>query len=165
MLQTLLNSCPFIVSFIFTNCRGLEKIELKLKLNAPTLEHLFFRDLLDEYLTLGTIDAPNLVSLEYIGNQIPMTFVDANLQWSCQPKRVILSSTSKTIASFMDRLTYMKSSSLSSSHGCNALHSQLKEVKSYKFDWRNHSWHSAELKTENLLPLGKWERFCFLLDW
>ncbi|MCD7472142.1 hypothetical protein HAX54_013138 [Datura stramonium] len=46
---------------------------------------------------LDIIDVPNLVSLEYIGDQIPETFVDANLLWSCHPRKVILVSTMRAI--------------------------------------------------------------------
>ncbi|KAG5587535.1 hypothetical protein H5410_047969 [Solanum commersonii] len=62
MLQTLLNSCPLIVSFILQHCSGnLGKIKsdslkvLKIHQRGGTWE----------------IDAPNLVSLDYVGNQIP----------------------------------------------------------------------------------------------
>ncbi|KAG5587521.1 hypothetical protein H5410_047955 [Solanum commersonii] len=133
MLQTLLNSCPLIVSFVCDYCDGLEKIELvnlqniksisiwkgrnqHVKIQAPTLEHLSYFSVPKESSMLDMLDVPNLVSLEYKGDQIPETFVDANFQWSCYPKRLILESTSKTIASFMDRLI------------------QLKDVKVYKLD-------------------------------
>ncbi|XP_075085414.1 putative F-box/LRR-repeat protein At3g18150 isoform X1 [Nicotiana tabacum] len=43
------------------------------------------------------------------------TFVDA-LLWSCHPKRLNLSSTVKMIICFIDRLTYLKNSSDSTSH-------------------------------------------------
>ncbi|WMV26217.1 hypothetical protein MTR67_019602 [Solanum verrucosum] len=65
MLQTLLNCCPLIVSFIFDQCWGLKKIELLnlqkiksvsiknrkeqsqlVKIQAPTLEHLSYDDYL-----------------------------------------------------------------------------------------------------------------------
>ncbi|KAF3618939.1 putative F-box protein-like [Capsicum annuum] len=60
VLETLLNSCPFIVSFILRNCWGLKKIELvnlqkinlvsigttgenqRIKIRAPNLEHLSY---------------------------------------------------------------------------------------------------------------------------
>ncbi|KAG5588586.1 hypothetical protein H5410_049020 [Solanum commersonii] len=125
----------------------------RVKIEAPTLEHLFFSGFEDEYPMLDIIDAPNLVSLEYIGNQIPKTFVNTDLQWSCHPTRFILSSTITTIARFMDRLMYMKSSSHSTSNGNYVLHSQLKEVKAYKFDHENHGWHHVQLESGNLLFL------------
>lgn len=94
------------------------------------------------------------------------TFVDA-LLWSCHPRRLKLSSTVKTITCFIGRLMYMKNSSHSTSHGSKPQLSQLKEVKAYKFDWENESWHpvelrSGELTTRNLEKRGK---FYFLLDW
>nr|XP_016475643.1 PREDICTED: putative F-box/LRR-repeat protein At3g28410 [Nicotiana tabacum] len=58
------------------------------------------------------------------------TIVDA-LLWSCHPRRLDLQSTSEMITCFIDRLTYMKNSSHSTSHGSNLGLSQLKEVKAY----------------------------------
>ncbi|WMV26230.1 hypothetical protein MTR67_019615 [Solanum verrucosum] len=81
MLQTLLNCCPLIVSFIFHYCWGFKKIELTLnlqkiksvsiksreqnelvKIQAPTLEHLTY----DSYLwgKLDTVECQNLKSLD-----------------------------------------------------------------------------------------------------
>uniref|UniRef100_M1DDE4 F-box/LRR-repeat protein n=1 Tax=Solanum tuberosum TaxID=4113 RepID=M1DDE4_SOLTU len=73
ILQTLLNSCPLIVTFTLQYCSGLEKIELpnlqkiksvsmkmnknqRVKIEAPTLEHLFFSGFEDEYPMLDIID-------------------------------------------------------------------------------------------------------------
>ncbi|KAF3646272.1 kinesin motor family protein [Capsicum annuum] len=53
---------------------------------------------------LDIIDAPNLLSLEYKGDEIPATFVDANLQWSCHPRELKIDSTRSMIAHVMDRL-------------------------------------------------------------
>ncbi|XP_049391438.1 putative FBD-associated F-box protein At1g61330 [Solanum stenotomum] len=81
MLQTLLNCCPLIVSFIFDYCWGFKKIELTLnlqkiksvsiksreqnelvKIQAPTLEHLTY----DGYLwgKLDIVECQNLKSLD-----------------------------------------------------------------------------------------------------
>ncbi|XP_060182102.1 putative F-box/LRR-repeat protein At4g00320 [Lycium barbarum] len=182
MLQTLLNSCPLIISFIFHYCDGLEKIELlnlqkiksvsvktfgnqRVKIEAPTLEHLFYFGVEEEYPMLDIIDAPNLVSLEYIGDQIP-EIVDANLQWSCHPRRLVLESTSKTIACFMDSLMYMQILSHSTSHGSKPLHNQLQDVKAYIFDWENRRWHPVELESGKMAIRTPSERdtFCFVLD-
>lgn len=45
--------------------------------------------------------------------------------------------------------------------------SQLKEVKVYKVDWENKSWHPVELKSGELATtkLQEWEKFYFLLNW
>ncbi|XP_049374359.1 putative F-box/LRR-repeat protein At5g02700 [Solanum verrucosum] len=151
MLQTLLSSCPFIVSFIFDNCYGLKKIELLnnlqkiklvliwkagnqlVKIQAPTLEHLSYVTQPETSPKLDIVDAPNLVSLVYEGNLVPTIFVDAKLPWSCHPRRLLLESNGTTIGYVMDRLMYMKSSS------------QLKEVKVYRFDWGEVRWHFVEL--------------------
>ncbi|XP_049407801.1 putative F-box protein At3g58860 [Solanum stenotomum] len=62
MIQTLLNSCPLIASFILMYCSGnLRKIKSN-SLKVLKIHHLF---------GIGEIDAPNLVSLDYMGNQIP----------------------------------------------------------------------------------------------
>ncbi|PHT39198.1 hypothetical protein CQW23_22771 [Capsicum baccatum] len=80
ILQTLLNSCPLIVSFILKFCSGLEKIELpnlrkiksvsiricknqRVKIEAPTLEHLsYFGLCLSEGLVVT--ECQNLKSLD-----------------------------------------------------------------------------------------------------
>ncbi|WMV47468.1 hypothetical protein MTR67_040853 [Solanum verrucosum] len=181
MLQTLLNSCPLIVSFVCDYCDGLEKIELvnlqniksisiwkgrnqQVKIQAPTLEHLSYFSVPKESSMLDMLDVPNLVSLEYKGDQIPETFVDANFQWSCYPKRLILESTSKTISSFMDRLMYMKSPNYSTPNGSKSLHSQLKDVKVYKLDLIGQlvEFRSEERATR-ILKEG--EKFYFTLEW
>ncbi|KAF3653662.1 hypothetical protein T459_07568 [Capsicum annuum] len=78
MLQTLLNGCPMIVSFILKCCSGLKKIELlnlqkirsvsikthkmqRLNIQAPTLEHLFYSGFSEE---LDVVECQNLKSLE-----------------------------------------------------------------------------------------------------
>ncbi|XP_059310002.1 putative F-box/LRR-repeat protein At5g41840 [Lycium ferocissimum] len=113
MLQALLNSCPFIISFILEYCYGLERIELLnlqniksisirtrrdknqlVKIQAPTLEHLSYcgyslekldvvecqnlksLDISDVMICNGFLQnlisrSPNLVSLEYKGDQAP----------------------------------------------------------------------------------------------
>ncbi|KAM3249582.1 hypothetical protein P3L10_011352 [Capsicum annuum] len=73
VLETLLNSCPFIVSFILRNCWGLKKIELvnlqkinlvsigttgenqRIKIRAPNLEHLSYTGRLLEGLDVHLI--------------------------------------------------------------------------------------------------------------
>ncbi|KAH0640074.1 hypothetical protein KY285_036660 [Solanum tuberosum] len=163
MLQTLLNKCSLIVSLVLEHCFGLEKIELlnlqriksvtiktfrnqRVKIEAPTLEHLYYFDAGEGYPMLDIINAPNLVSLEYIGDQIPKTFVDANLQWNCHPRKIFLVTTSKMISCFMDRLMNMKSSS----HESRPLRCKLQEVTTYKFDWENQNWHPVEFEIKTL---------------
>ncbi|KAM3326623.1 hypothetical protein P3S67_001749 [Capsicum chacoense] len=173
LLQTLINSCPFITSFILDNCSGLEKIEIlnlqkiksvtiwksniyqHVKIHAPTLEHFSCystdRDAKYQHIPeLDIIDAPNLLSLEYKGDEIPATFVDANLQWSCHPRELKIDSTRSMIAHVMDRLMYMKSSS------------QLKEVQADIYDWENRRWHHVELGSGMVATRAKYR---FLLDW
>ncbi|KAM3327045.1 hypothetical protein P3S67_002171 [Capsicum chacoense] len=59
MLQTLVNKCPLLVSVILEYCQGLEKI----KSDSLKVLKIFYSE-------IGEIDAPNLASLEYAGNQI-----------------------------------------------------------------------------------------------
>ncbi|KAG5587527.1 hypothetical protein H5410_047961 [Solanum commersonii] len=118
---------------ILERCHGLEKIELlnlqriksvtiktstnqHIKIEAPTLEHLYYFSAGEGYPMLDIINAPNLVSLECRGEKIPKIFVDANLQWNCHPR---------------------KSSSHESKPSCN----KLQEVTTYKFDWEKQNWH------------------------
>ncbi|WMV48220.1 hypothetical protein MTR67_041605 [Solanum verrucosum] len=92
MLQTLLNSCPLIVTFNLEYCSVLEKIELlnlqkiksvsmrmcryhRVKIKAPTLEHLFLSGFEDEYPMLDIIDAPNLVSLNVLKEAAKMSIL------------------------------------------------------------------------------------------
>ncbi|PHT39094.1 hypothetical protein CQW23_22667 [Capsicum baccatum] len=80
VLETLLNSCPLIVTFILRNCWGLIKIELlnlqkiksvsigtigenqRIKIRAPNLEHLSYTGRLLE--GLDVVECQNLKSLE-----------------------------------------------------------------------------------------------------
>ncbi|KAM3326622.1 hypothetical protein P3S67_001748 [Capsicum chacoense] len=173
ILQTLLNRCPFITSFICDFCRGLKKIEIlnlqkiksviiwkrsiyqHVKIHAPTLEHFscYSTDRDAKYQCipeLDIIDAPNLLSLEYKGDEIPATFVDAYLQWSFHPRELKLDSTRSMIAHVIDRLMYMKSLS------------QLKEVQADIYDWGNRRWHHVGLGSGMVVMRAK---FRFLLDW
>uniref|UniRef100_M1BML0 F-box family protein n=1 Tax=Solanum tuberosum TaxID=4113 RepID=M1BML0_SOLTU len=62
MLQTLLNSCPLIISFVLENCPGIEVVKIKSdSLKVLKIHHYCECD----------IDAPNLVSLDYTGSEIP----------------------------------------------------------------------------------------------
>nr|XP_009596532.1 putative F-box/LRR-repeat protein At3g59230 [Nicotiana tomentosiformis] len=91
------------------------------------------------------------------------TFLDA-LLWSCHPKKLKLRSTAKMISYFIDRLTYMKNSSHSTSHESKSWHSQLKEVKAYTFDGENRR---VELRSGDraIRTLTESVTVCFLLDW
>ncbi|WMV26216.1 hypothetical protein MTR67_019601 [Solanum verrucosum] len=73
MLQTLLNCCPLIVSFIFDQCWGLEKIEL---LNLENIKDLKIQFCKGE----EEIDSSNLESLEYTGYKIPKLKVARQLK-------------------------------------------------------------------------------------
>ncbi|KAK4368856.1 hypothetical protein RND71_012648 [Anisodus tanguticus] len=81
MLQTLLNSCPLMVSFIIKDCRELEKIELlnlqkiklvsisksrnqRVKIQTPTLEHLSYSGYLSD--ELDVIECQNLKYLDLL---------------------------------------------------------------------------------------------------
>ncbi|KAG5598509.1 hypothetical protein H5410_029879 [Solanum commersonii] len=66
MFETLLNSCPLIDTLIFVHCIGLEKVYLR-KIKTVYLKVLKIRD----SEGMWKIDAPNLVSFEYTGKQIP----------------------------------------------------------------------------------------------
>lgn len=177
MLQTLLNSCPSIVTFMCDCCDGLKKIEVvnlqkinsisiwkgknqHVVIQAPTLKHLSYFCFGKEDPMLDILDVPNLVSLEYKGDKLPETFVDANWRWSCHPRRLILESTSKTIASFIHRLIYIKSPR----HPTTRASSKLKEVKTYKLD---SSWQQVEFRIEELdtRTLEEEEKLYFTLDW
>nr|XP_004247681.1 putative F-box/LRR-repeat protein At5g02700 [Solanum lycopersicum] len=78
------------------------------------------------------------------------TFVDA-LLWSCNPRRLNLSSTVEMIACFVSRLMYMKNLS--------PWHSQLKEIK--VFDGKNQE---LQLTSGELAPEDRKDVY-FLLDW
>ncbi|KAK4731878.1 hypothetical protein R3W88_024866 [Solanum pinnatisectum] len=60
--KTLLNSCPFIASFIVENCSGMKVLKIK----SDSLKVLKIH----QYCECD-IDAPNLVSLDYRGGEIP----------------------------------------------------------------------------------------------
>lgn len=90
------------------------------------------------------------------------TIVDA-LLWSCHPRRLDLQSTSEMITCFIDRLTYMKNSSHSTSHGSNLGLSQLKEVKAYTRNNQPVELGNGELAKGEIV--GVREKVYFLLDW
>lgn len=62
---------------------------------------------------------------------------------------------------------YIENSSHSSSHGSKTWHSQLKEVKTYRYDWIKLSWKPKELKSGELARRGlkKDDTILSLLDW
>ncbi|KAG5587541.1 hypothetical protein H5410_047975 [Solanum commersonii] len=75
MLQTLLNSCPLIESFIFEYCWGLETSEL---VNLQKIKSVYLKVLEIRYCGgLWEIDAPNLVSLDYTWSQIPQLKIES----------------------------------------------------------------------------------------
>ncbi|KAK4731879.1 hypothetical protein R3W88_024867 [Solanum pinnatisectum] len=80
MLQTLLNSFPSIVSFMFEYCSGLETIELVnlQKIKSVSLKVLRIWD----SGGIWEIDAPNLVSFEYMGKLIPQLRIARQLEHS-----------------------------------------------------------------------------------
>lgn len=83
MLQTLLSKCPLIVDFIIEYCFGLERIELLnlqniksvslrkkrnqcFKIQAPTLEHLFYSSISEYSLMSDIVECQYLKSLKGI---------------------------------------------------------------------------------------------------
>ncbi|WMV10120.1 hypothetical protein MTR67_003505 [Solanum verrucosum] len=66
MLRALLNCCPLIDDFIIEHCRLLTKKRFKI-CGSPSVKFLA----IENCKGLQEIDAPNLVSLEYNGDQIP----------------------------------------------------------------------------------------------
>ncbi|KAG5587520.1 hypothetical protein H5410_047954 [Solanum commersonii] len=191
---------------------------------SESLRDLKINNVLFLYPQKIEVDAPNLVSLEYEGDDIPQlklakesnkfnnstlnsriytlnddcdeinmehlkqhyrvatpkvdvldviiesrvdfpTFVDA-LLWCFHPRRLNISSSFKMIIYFINRLLYMKNSSHSTdSHGNEPQLSQLKEVKAYKFDGKNESWHPVKPESMKLKAgdPNEMEKFYFLL--
>ncbi|KAK4732150.1 hypothetical protein R3W88_025138 [Solanum pinnatisectum] len=127
------------------------------KIEASTLGTLILFCRWEGYPMLDMINAPNLVSLECRGDKIPKIFVDANLQWNCHPRKVILFTTNKMISCFMDRHSASHESS-------KPLRNKLQEVTTYKFDWANQNWHPVEFDSGKL-TIRKMDKFYFLLDW
>ncbi|KAK4731888.1 hypothetical protein R3W88_024876 [Solanum pinnatisectum] len=66
MLQTLFYSCPFIVSFLLEYCSGLTMKHIKIK--SDSLKVLKIH----QYCGIWEIEAPDLVLLDYTGNEIPV---------------------------------------------------------------------------------------------
>ncbi|XP_049407611.1 putative F-box protein At1g49610 [Solanum stenotomum] len=106
-LDTLFNSCPLIVSFILQYCSALTMTLRKIKsdsLKVLKIHHLY---------GIEEIDAPNLVSLDYMGNQIPelkmaressqlehskITILcrSSNAAWFCKLKKLLSNSSSSS---------------------------------------------------------------------
>ncbi|WMV47118.1 hypothetical protein MTR67_040503 [Solanum verrucosum] len=98
MLQTLLNSCPFIVSFIVENCSGMNVLKIK----SASLKVLK----IIQYCKICNIDAPNLVSLDYKGYEIPELniareskiilhcLLSLNTAWFCKLRKFLSNSSS-----------------------------------------------------------------------
>ncbi|XP_015087189.1 F-box/FBD/LRR-repeat protein At1g13570-like [Solanum pennellii] len=87
------------------------------------------------------------------------TFVDAFL-WCFCPRRLNISSSFKTIIYLINQLLYLKNSS----HGDKP---QLSQLKAYKFDRKNGSWHPVKPRSMKLLTgdPNEMEKFYFLLNW
>ncbi|XP_059317256.1 F-box protein At5g03100-like isoform X2 [Lycium ferocissimum] len=100
MLQTLLTTCPMIVSFTIKHCIGLEKIELRnlqkikmvfihidrkqpVEIQAPTLEHLFYCGLAEKSLKLDIVACLNLKSLKLSCVKISDRFLE-KVTFECQ---------------------------------------------------------------------------------
>ncbi|XP_049406467.1 F-box/FBD/LRR-repeat protein At1g13570-like [Solanum stenotomum] len=98
MLQTLLNSCPLIVSFIVENCSGMNVLKIK----SASLKVLK----IIQYCKICNIDAPNLVSLDYKGYEIPELniareskiilhcLLSLNTAWFCKLRKFLSNSSS-----------------------------------------------------------------------
>ncbi|KAG5587546.1 hypothetical protein H5410_047980 [Solanum commersonii] len=103
--DTLFNSCPLIVSFILEYCSGMTLRKIKSdSLKVLKIHHLY---------GIEEIDAPNLVSLDYMGNQIPelkmaressqlehskITLLcrSSNAAWFCKLKKLLSNSSSSS---------------------------------------------------------------------
>ena len=87
------------------------------------------------------------------------TFVDA-LLWCFRPRRLNISSSLKTSIYLINQLLYMKNSK----HGNKP---QLSQLKAYKFDRKNGSWHPVKPRSMKLLTgvPSEMEKFHFLLNW
>ncbi|MCD7456850.1 hypothetical protein HAX54_033333 [Datura stramonium] len=100
MLQTLLISCPMIVSFTIKHCIGLEKIELRnlqkikmvsvhmdkeppVEIQAPTLEQFFYCGLAEQTLKLEMGACQNLKSLKLSCVKVSDGFLE-HLTSGCQ---------------------------------------------------------------------------------
>ncbi|TMW92702.1 hypothetical protein EJD97_012670 [Solanum chilense] len=148
IVQTLLNSCPFIDSLILGYCSGkfINCCEIKMK------------DLLMDHIgSTPRVDVLN-VNIEWMNQN----FVDA-LLWSCHPRRLnLFSNVTPTITYFIDHLLFMMNSSHSTSDRSLPWHSQLKEIK--VFDGKNQSLPliSGELAKKIRM---EGEKIYFLLDW
>ncbi|KAM3249586.1 hypothetical protein P3L10_011356 [Capsicum annuum] len=124
-LKTLLNSCPVIVSLILRYCLGLEKIELlkdqvsfhsEITTRSERFSTLKSRSLkilkLRAFFGIMEIDAPNLVSIEYEGCQIPeLKFA----RESIKPKhsKILLSLDNDVNATWFGKLRKFLSNSIS----------------------------------------------------
>nr|XP_016453074.1 PREDICTED: FBD-associated F-box protein At3g52670-like isoform X1 [Nicotiana tabacum]XP_016453075.1 PREDICTED: FBD-associated F-box protein At3g52670-like isoform X1 [Nicotiana tabacum]XP_016453076.1 PREDICTED: FBD-associated F-box protein At3g52670-like isoform X1 [Nicotiana tabacum]XP_016453077.1 PREDICTED: FBD-associated F-box protein At3g52670-like isoform X1 [Nicotiana tabacum]XP_016453078.1 PREDICTED: FBD-associated F-box protein At3g52670-like isoform X1 [Nicotiana tabacum]XP_0164530 len=117
MLQTLLNSCPLIDTFILEYCPGLEKIELlnlqkiksvsiktrgnqRVKIQAPTLERLFCCGALEESPMLDVVEYQNLKSLELSGMNISDGFLQHLFSRSQSLESLILDNVCKGLERF-----------------------------------------------------------------
>nr|XP_010326731.1 F-box/FBD/LRR-repeat protein At2g26030-like [Solanum lycopersicum] len=142
------------------------------EINMNYLHMQYFRD------AIPKVDVLDVNFLRPTGECL--TFVDA-LLWSCRPKKLNLQSTSEMFICFMDCLMHMKSLRRALIHDISCLmhmknlrralshqkRGQLKELKAYKFDQRNQSWHPVEHKREELSirTVSTLEKYFFLLDW
>ncbi|KAK4731890.1 hypothetical protein R3W88_024878 [Solanum pinnatisectum] len=95
MLQTLFYSCPFIVSFLLEYCSGLTMKHIKIK--SDSLKVLKIH----QYCGIWEIEAPDLVSLDYTGNEIPKNskiilhcISSLNTAWFCKLRKFLSNSSS-----------------------------------------------------------------------
>ncbi|XP_059285932.1 putative F-box/LRR-repeat protein At5g02700 [Lycium ferocissimum] len=121
------------LSLYFDKCNEINMKDLQVHYSVATSQV----DVLTVWLKSSPVECPS--------------FVDA-LIWSCHPRRLnFFSSTIEVITCFMDRLTYMKNSSHSTSHGRKPWHTQLYEVRAYKFG------SAVELRSGELATLTERE--------
>ncbi|XP_059287973.1 uncharacterized protein LOC132041168 [Lycium ferocissimum] len=123
----------------YKNCNEISMKDLQLHHSVGTPQV----DVLDVYIK-SSKECPSLV--------------DA-LLWSCHPKKLNLFSTIEMTTCLMNFLMYMKNSSHSTSHGRKPWHSQLNEVRAYKFG------SAVELRSGELATLTEMDSIYFLLDW
>ncbi|TMW87322.1 hypothetical protein EJD97_020104 [Solanum chilense] len=101
MIQTLLDSCPFIVSFILKDCPGINALKIK----SDSLKVLK----IIQFFQTCEIDAPNLVYLDYAGTEIPhiaretnqlknskiiLHFSSLDTEWFCNLRKFLSNSSS-----------------------------------------------------------------------
>ncbi|WMV47477.1 hypothetical protein MTR67_040862, partial [Solanum verrucosum] len=144
LMEFLLNSSWFQVSLHIYSCDGINMEYLK--------QH--YRIAIPQVKVLDVIIESR--------DDFP-TFVDA-LLWCFRPRRLNISSSFKMIIYLINQLLYRKNSSHSTSHENKP---QLNQLKAYKFDGKNGSWHPVKPRSMKLITgdPNEMKKFYFLLNW